>query len=58
MSTLLHLLTAIMSVDNQHRNAAEAQLVKLTEANASSTALSLLEVMGSQNVSSRCNTMR
>lgn len=50
MSNLLELLGAVMSADNQMRNAAEAALTQMTEGNPSSTAMALLEIMASQNV--------
>jgi hypothetical protein len=51
MSEYLNILSAIMRVDNTERNAAEARLSQLTEADAASSALALVEIMGSTNVS-------
>ena len=51
MSELLLILSAIMRVDNAERNAAENRLLQLTEANAPSIALALLEILGSPYVS-------
>lgn len=49
MSEYLNILSAIMRVDNVERNAAEARLSQLTEADATRSALALIEIMGSTN---------